>query len=128
MKLLLDTCTFLWLTSDASELSQSARNLFQDTENEIYLSSISAWEIIVKHELGKLPLPDKAEAFIKRQCQIHYIELLALEFKAVFHLSKLPNLHRDPFDKILICQAIEHGMTLLTNDKMIVQYPVSTIW
>lgn len=65
MKLLLDTCAFLWLTTDAPELSQTAKTLFQDTANTVYLSSVSAWEIIVKHVLGKLPLPDKAEIFIQ---------------------------------------------------------------
>ena len=128
MKLLLDTCVFLWLTTDAPELSQTAKALFQDIGNTVYLSSVSAWEIIVKHALGKLPLPDRAEAFIQRQCESHFIESLPLETKAVFHLSHLPNHHRDPFDKMLICQAIEHGLTILTADKMIIQYPVSTIW
>jgi PIN domain nuclease of toxin-antitoxin system len=128
MKLLLDTCAFLWLTTDAPELSQTAKALFQDIGNTVYLSSVSAWEIIVKNTLGKLPLPDRAETFIQRQCESHFIESLPLDVKAVFHLSHLPNHHRDPFDKMLICQAIEHGLTILTADKMIIQYPVSTIW
>lgn len=128
MKLLLDTCTFLWLTSDAPELSTTAKRLFQNTENAVYFSSVSVWEIIVKNELGKLPLPDTAENFIQQQCRQHFIESLPLDEKAVFHLSRLPNHHRDPFDKMLICQAIEHGLTILTSDRMIIQYPVSTIW
>ncbi len=66
MKLLLDTCAFLWLTTDAPELSQTAKALFQATTNTVYLSSVSAWEIIVKHVMGKLPLPDRAEIFIQQ--------------------------------------------------------------
>lgn len=128
MRLLLDTCAFLWLASDAPELSPTAKTVFQDTGNTVYLSSVSAWEIIVKHELGKLPLPERAEIFIRRQCESHWIESLPLDAKAVFHLSHLPNHHRDPFDKMLVCQALEHGLTILTSDKMIIQYPVSTIW
>ena len=128
MNLLLDTCAFLWLTADAPELSTKAKAVFQDTRNAVYLSSVSAWEIIVKHQLGKLPLPDDAEDFIKQQCEKHYIEYLPLTEKAVFQLSRLPNHHRDPFDKMLICQAIAHNLTILTADKMIIQYPVPVIW
>lgn len=128
MKLLLDTCAFLWLTTDASELSDQAKILFQDTNNFVYLSCVSAWEIIVKHRLGKLPLPSEPEYFINQQCKQHLIEVLSLDDKAVYHLSHLPNHHRDPFDKMLVCQAIEHGLTILTSDKLITQYPVSTIW
>ena len=92
------------------------------------MSSVSVWEIIVKHQMGKLPLPSAADDFIKQQCEKHFIEYLALDEKAVFHLSRLPNHHRDPFDKMLICQAIAHDLTILTSDKMIIQYPVSTVW
>ena len=128
MKILLDTCAFLWLVADAPELSQTARTLFRDADNEAYLSSVSAWEIIVKNQLGKLPLPERADTFIQQQCQGHFIETLSLEAKAVFHLSHLPSHHRDPFDRMLICQAIEHGMTIMTSDKLITQYSVSTVW
>jgi PIN domain nuclease of toxin-antitoxin system len=89
---------------------------------------VSAWEIIVKHQLGKLPLPDDAEDFIKQQCEKHYIEYLPLTEKAVFQLSRLPKHHRDPFDKMLICQAIAHDLTIMTSDGMISQYPVPVIW
>lgn len=128
MKILLDTCAFLWLTTDAPELSPQTKMLFQNTDNPVYLSCVSAWEIIVKHRLGKLPLPDEPEYFINQQCKQHFIEILSLDEKAVYHLSRLPNHHRDPFDKMLVCQAIEHGLTILTSDKLITQYPVSTIW
>jgi len=128
MKILLDTCAFLWLTTDAPELSDKAKIMFQNTENTVYLSSVSVWEIIVKHQLGKLPLPNAADNFIKQQCEKHFIEYLALDEKAAFHLSRLPNHHRDPFDKMLICQAIAHDLTVLTSDKIIMQYPVATVW
>ena len=73
MKILLDTCAFLWLTTDAPELSEKAKILFQNTNNAVYLSSVSVWEIFVKHQLGKLPLPDAADDFIKQQCEKHFI-------------------------------------------------------
>ena len=128
MKILLDTCAFLWLTTDAPELSDKAKILFQNTNNAVYLSSVSVWEIIVKHQLGKLPLPSAADDFIKKQCEKHFIEYLSLDEKAVFNLSRLPNHHRDPFDRMLVCQAIAYDLTVLTSDKLIMQYPVATIW
>jgi PIN domain nuclease of toxin-antitoxin system len=128
MKILLDTCAFLWLTTDAPELSEKAKILFQNTQNAVYLSSVSAWEIIVKHQLGKLPLPNAPEDIIKQQCEKHFVEYLALDEKSVFQLGRLPNHHRDPFDKMLICQAISDDLTILTSDKLIAQYPVSTVW
>ena len=128
MKVLLDTCAFIWLTTDATELSEKAKSVFQDTDNLVYLSSISIWEMLVKHQLGKLPLPDKPDNFIQQQCERHFIEYLPLDEKAVFKLSRLPNHHRDPFDKMLVCQAIAHDLTVLTPDKLISQYPVASAW
>ncbi len=128
MKILLDTCAFLWLTTDAPELSDNARILFQNTDNAVYLSSVSVWEIIVKHQLGKLSLPSAADDFIKQQCERHFIEYLSLDEKAVFNLTRLPNYHRDPFDRMLVCQAIANDLTVLTSDELIMQYPVATAW
>lgn len=120
MKILLDTCAFLWLTTNDPCLSQKAKQAFQNTENSIYLSSVSVWEMLVKHQLGKLPLPTDAEQ--------HFIEYLPLSESAVFQLNKLPNFHRDPFDKMLVCQALSENLTILTSDSMITQYPAATLW
>lgn len=128
MNLLLDTCTFLWLVSDAPELSDTARRLFADPDNDVYLSVASAWEIIVKNNLGKLPLPEPAHDFIKNNRIRHRIESLSLDEAAVLQLSRLPEYHRDPFDRILICQAIAGSMTILTPDTHITSYPVRTEW
>lgn len=128
MKLLLDACTFLWLITDDPALSIKARDLFTDPDNEAYLSTISAWEIEVKFGLGKLPLPQAPERFILEQRERHGIATLPLEEQAVFYLSRLPSLHRDPFDRMLICQAIHHELTLLTPDPLITQYAVKTAW
>ena len=128
MKVLLDTCAFLWITTDDEQLSETARQIFKNPKNEMFLSSISVWEIIVKNGIGKLPLPSPAEEFIAAQRIKHEIETLSLTEKAVFHLAKLPQHHKDPFDRMLICQAIEHDMTILTCDGLIVQYPVKTVW
>jgi len=128
VKILLDTCAFLWLASDAKELSDQAKILFQNTDNAVYLSSVSVWEIVVKNKLGKLPLPDTPEQFINEQCEKHFIDNITLDNQSIFHLTELPIYHRDPFDRMLICQAIEHDLTLLTSDELITQYPVKTAW
>lgn len=128
VKLLLDTCTFLWLISDDSKLSDKARSLFEQTENEVFLSSISFWEINVKYQLGRLPLPESPRYYIPMQRQKHGIESLSLGESDISHLLTLPSVHKDPFDRMLVCQAIERSMTLLTPDPLIQNYPVKTAW
>lgn len=128
MNILLDTCTFLWLIYDAPELSDNARRLFSNPEHDVYLSVASAWEIIVKHKLGKLPLPQPPHEFIHTWRTRHQIETLSLDEPSVFQLSRLPEYHKDPFDRIIICQAIASGSVILTPDNHIIQYPVRTEW
>ncbi|MCP5425572.1 MAG: type II toxin-antitoxin system VapC family toxin [Gammaproteobacteria bacterium] len=128
MKLLLDTCTFLWIVGDDPTLSERARTLFSKAENEVFLSAVSVWEIVVKHQLGRLPLPDSPRAFVSGHRDRHGIAALPLEEEAIFQLPALPDRHKDPFDRMLVCQAIHHGLTLLTPDPLIHQYPVSHTW
>lgn len=128
MKLLLDTCTFLWITQGTNNLSSKAVESFISPENTVFLSSISAWEISVKCSLGKLRLPYPPENFIPKERRRHEITKLSLSEKDIFPLSRLPDIHRDPFDRMLICQAIESGMTILTPDELIHRYPVKFLW
>ena len=128
MRVILDTATFLWAVSDAAEFSEEARDIFADPENEIYLSSVSSWEIAVKYALGKLPLPESPGRFVPLQRKQHGIDRLQLDEEAALHLYRLPLLHKDPFDRMLICQAIVHHLVILTPDELIEQYPVRTIW
>jgi len=128
MRILLDTCAFLWIVTAAPELSKTARDHFQDPDNDVFLSAVSIWEIIVKHDLGKAPLPEEPSILVPRLQRQHEIESLPLEESAVLQLSRLPKLHRDPFDRMLVCQAIVEGMTLLTPDSAISQYPVPVGW
>jgi PIN domain nuclease of toxin-antitoxin system len=100
MKILLDTCAFLWIISDAPELTDNARMVFHNPENEIYLSAVSAWEIMVKHSAGKLPLPSEPMSFIREQRKQHEIKPLSLDESSVSHLAELPGIHRDPFDRM----------------------------
>jgi PIN domain nuclease of toxin-antitoxin system len=128
LKLLLDTCTFLWIITDSPELSPQAREIFIDPTNDVFLSAVSAWEISVKHALKRLPLPELPSRFIPAQREKHDIDPLPLEEEATLYLPALPEYHKDPFDRMLICQAIVHGMVILTPDDLITQYPVRSIW
>jgi PIN domain nuclease of toxin-antitoxin system len=129
VRILLDTCTFLWITLDAPQLSARARQLFSDPENEVYLSAASAWEMSVKFTLGRLPLPEPPERFVPEQRRLHSVSSLALEESAAAHEANLPPLHGDPFDRMLICQAMVHDLVILTPDSEIRRYPqVRTEW
>lgn len=128
MRVLLDTCTFLWIVAGAADLSRRARELFSDPGNTVRLSAVSGWEISVKHSLGRLPLPDPPGQFVPEMRERHGIEPLPLDEASALHLSLLPDLHRDPFDRMLICQALVHGLVLLTPDRLIQRYPVRTEW
>jgi PIN domain nuclease of toxin-antitoxin system len=108
LNILLDTCTFLSIVTDAPEVSPRARELFQDHASAVYLSSVSAWEIAVKYVLGRLPLPETPEGFVGPMRTRHGIEPLPLEEEAVLMPPRLPELHRDLFDRMMVCQALTH--------------------
>lgn len=127
MKLLLDTCTFLWLASDDPALSAGARHLFLTAE-EVWLSSASCQEIVVKYQLGKLPLPEPPARYIPRVREAHGIGTLPVEETDALHLSALPQIHKDPFDRLLVSQAICRGHTILTPDPLIHAYPARWEW
>ncbi len=95
--------------------------------NEVYLSTVSIWECIVKHKLGRLPLPELPSKYITEQRKRHQILTLPLDENSVIRLDKLPLIHNDPFDRMLICQAIEHELTLITVDSKIHSYSVD-VW
>lgn len=128
MKLLLDTCTFLWLVTEDPSLSPEARELIVDPTNDVALSAVSTWEIAIKHGLGRLPLPDDPERYVPRLRKDHGVAALPLDEESTLYVRRLPALHRDPFDRMLICQAIVQGLVLLTPDGNITQYPVRTLW
>jgi PIN domain nuclease of toxin-antitoxin system len=122
MKLLLDTHAFLWYISNDPRLPQHAYDAIRDKSNEVYLSVVSVWEILVKHQIGKLPLPAPADEFIEARRSAHRIEDLSLDRQAVSHLLSLPMHHRDPFDRMLICQALNDDLTIVTTDEWFNRY------
>ena len=128
MKLLLDTCTFLWIITEARQLPRRVIELFRAPEHEVYLSAASAWEIALKHATGRLPLPEPPDRFVPAQREFHGIAPLPIDEESALHLLRLPPLHRDPFDRMLVSQAIVHGLSILTPDPLVVQYPARTMW
>jgi PIN domain nuclease of toxin-antitoxin system len=128
LKLLLDTCTFLWIATGDAALSVNARDAVADPGNDVFLSAVSAWEIAVKSALGRLPLPQSPVVLVPDLRSRHRIEPLPLDERAALTVAQLPELHRDPFDRMLVCQAIMGGLTLVTPDSLIRQYPVPTLW
>jgi len=128
MRLLLDTCTFLWMNLDAPELSTRARKLLESAESELYLSAVSAWEIALKESMGRLKLPQPANRYVTARRELNGIEPLPVDEESALHLTKLPALHGDPFDRMLVCQALVHGLVLLTPDEVIGRYPARVIW
>ncbi len=127
MKILLDTHIFLWFISSDRQLSKDVQDNIQDLDNEIYLSVVSIWEAILKYQLGKLPLPESPETYFPKQRDRHQILNLDLDQASVIQLAKLPPIHRDPFDRMLICQALQNNMAIATVDAAVRAYPVSLI-
>lgn len=128
MKLLLDTCTFLWVVLDDERLSENARELYQAADNEVYLSAASAMEIATKYRLGRLVLEKPAWDFVAEARVQHRIAPLPIDEESALHVARLPDHHRDPFDRMLVAQAIVHGLVLLTPDEAVRRYPARTMW
>jgi PIN domain nuclease of toxin-antitoxin system len=127
MKILLDTHIFLWFISGDTKLSTDVRDAIRDLDNEVYLSAVSIWEAIVKYQLGKLPLPEPPETYLPKQRDLHQLSSLALDESSVVQLANLPPLHRDPFDRMLVCQALQNGLTIATVDAAVRAYSISVL-
>lgn len=128
MRILLDTCTFLWIITNDPKLSLSARETFVNPDNNVFLSTVSSWEIVIKYTLGRLPLPEPPDKIIPNQRKLHKIESLPLDEEASLHLAKLPDYHKDPFDRMIVSQALVHGLIILTPDEAVQKYPAKTFW
>ncbi len=124
MRLLLDTHVFLWYITADPKLPAAFREAIRDQANEVYLSVASVWEAIIKSHLGKLPLPAPPADYLSRQREAHGIASLPIDEGAMSHLAGLPALHGDPFDRLLIAQALQHGLTIATVDPEIAAYLV----
>lgn len=129
MKVLLDTCTFLWLTTeDCSQLSQKSIDTFLDENNEIYFSIVSAWEISIKVSIGKLDLAMPVRDFLIRQIELNGLIVLPITLEHVAKVSELPFHHKDPFDRLLIAQSMVESILIMSADSIFEQYDITVIW
>jgi PIN domain nuclease of toxin-antitoxin system len=126
VKILLDTCTFIWLLTGERVFSEAVRAALVSAE--ISLSAASVWEITLKYTKGALRLPEAPERLVPSARTRYRIASLPIDEASALHLGKLPALHADPFDRMLVSQAIVHGLTIVTPDPLVTQYPARTMW
>jgi PIN domain nuclease of toxin-antitoxin system len=122
MRLLLDTHVILWWLDDSPLLSQKARSAIADPDNLVYVSAVSLWEIVLKRGLGKLALPDHWEQALMDEP----FRRLPVTWEHALGLARLPEIHRDPFDRLLLAQAAIEGLMLVTQDEAVLRYEVPT--
>lgn len=126
MKLLLDTHLLIWVAADHPTLSDEARVVIEDTDNTLYFSVASMWEIVIKSALGREDFQVDARVLRRSLLDAGYEEL-SVESQHAFEVATLPSLHRDPFDRLLLGQAIAEGIVLLTHDDQIKRYDFAPV-
>ena len=127
-RLLLDTHAFLWWISDDPRLSPAAREAIADGASEVFLSAVSVWEMVIKMGLGRLELPEDLESFLARQLQVNGFRPLAMTLPHALAVRHLPDVHKDPFDRLLVAQAQHEELVLVSGDAAVRRHPVSVIW
>ena len=128
MRILLDTHTFLWWLSESSRLSETVRRTIFDPSVEKLISAATAWEITTKHRLGKLPDADPIASDIPGAIAAQGFQELPLSVADAARAGALPGPHRDPFDRMLIAQALSRDLVLISNDAAFDRYPVRRLW
>jgi len=123
MNLLLDTHVVLWWLADAPELSRPARDAIADRTNGVHVSAVTAWEITVKRALGKLEIPADWEQALAEEPFVR----LDITWEHVLGVGRLPDVHRDPFDRLLVAQAVVEGLVLVSHDEVLARYGVRTL-
>jgi PIN domain nuclease of toxin-antitoxin system len=126
VKILLDTHVFLWLHTERKRLGEHLA-LVEDPHNERLLSAVSSWEIAIKHRLGRLPLPEPPQHYVPSRMRAIDAKALPIEHRHALAVAELEQLHKDPFDRLLVTQAQALDVTILTADPAIARYPVRTL-
>jgi PIN domain nuclease of toxin-antitoxin system len=126
VRLLLDTHVFLWLQTEPERLGEQLA-LIEDRRNGLLVSAVSSWEIAIKYGLGRLPLPEPPERYVPESLRAIGAEAIAIEHGHALAVAALPPLHRDPFDRLLVAQALLLDVPILTTDSEILAYPVRAV-
>lgn len=125
MQIILDTHIFLWFINGDNKLNEKYKELISNTSNEIYLSVASIWECIIKEQINKLVFPSPASVYLTSKRIEHHILSMPIDEGSLGYLHNLAQLHRDPFDRIIICQALKNGCKVITDDHILRKYPYS---
>ncbi len=128
MRILLDTHAFLWFILDDDRLPAHIRFKIEDLQNEVFVSIASFWETSLKYGIGKLVLPAEPQIFLPEERKVAGIDLIHVSEAEACLAHSLPSIHKDPFDRMLIIQAIQNEMVIATVDPLIKKYAVETIW
>ncbi len=128
MNLLLDTHAFLWWIRDDESLGRKARKAIANERNHCFLSVASCWEMAIKKSLGRLEVPEPVDGFVAEQLAANRITLLPIDLRHVSRVSRLAFHHRDPFDRILVSQAIEEGLAIASADPIFHKYGIERVW
>jgi len=128
VRLLLDTHSFLWFIGGSLSLSPKARALIEDADNQPFLSMASLWEMAIKLSIGRLSLGQPFETLIPEQMKLNGIELLQIEMPHIVAVASLPFHHRDPFDRLLVAQAIVEQMPIVSGDPAFDLYTIQRLW
>lgn len=128
MKLLLDTHAFLWWVEGTPALGRRARAAVANPDNEVFISIASCWELAIKLSLGKLRLTQRLDRFIPEQLTLNGFSLFAVELRHVVGVADLPFHHRDPFDRLLVAQALQDQLAVVSADRVFRRYGVTVIW
>jgi PIN domain nuclease of toxin-antitoxin system len=124
---LLDTQVWLWMLTTPERIADPARRIVEDDDHELLLSAASSWEISIKHSLGKLPLPEAPDRFVPARIRSTGVQPLPVEHAHALRVARLPPHHRDPFDRLLVAQAIELSVPLITADRTLAAYDVEIV-
>ena len=128
MRYLLDTCVFLWLCADPDRLSDAAKERLSDVQAELLLSDIVVLEIGLKWGSGKITLPAPPRAWVEQQAATWNLTGVRLSRPTIYRSTELPDIHRDPFDRLLVASALEEQAAIVTPDDQIHRYPVPWVW
>ena len=128
MRILLDTHVFLWLADSPGGLSATAASIVTDNSNEVFLSIVSIWELQIKVGTGKLDLSVPLRQMVREQTDTNNIQALPIEADHIYALEGLPQIHKDPFDRLLIAQSIAETLPLLSSYSKFSGYPATVIW
>ncbi len=128
MKLLLDTCTFVWLTQEPEKISAKAKRAIDQVANDLFLSHASIWEIHLKAKSGKLKLPDTPRRWISQQLAARGVVDWSIDLESLHETSELPPIHKDPFDRLILAQAQIHHFHIVSPDDFFAEYGTNVIW